>query len=105
MLSRVGATQLLVSATLLSLGGLVMVYSASALNAELRFGSSWVYAVRQFGGLVLGVGVALILSRLPLALVQRLAYFGLALCVVALLATLTPLGSEQNGLFQRLELF
>ena len=55
MLSRVGTPHLLVSATFLAGTGLVMVHSASALRAEISFGSSSVYFWRQTMGLALGL--------------------------------------------------
>ncbi len=57
MLSRLGTPQLIVAAALLLGGGLVMIYSASAVRSELIFGSSWVYVGRQ-------LGVAVFWSRL-----------------------------------------
>jgi cell division protein FtsW len=97
MLSRVGTPHLLVCTTFLTLAGLVMVYSASALSAEVTFGSSWVYLSRQLAGLALGVVVAVVLSRLPLIWIQRSAYLGWLVATGALLATLTPLGVEGKG--------
>ena len=97
MLSRFGITQLLVCTTFLSLMGIVMVYSASALNAELSFGNAWIYAGRQLGGLMLGVAVALGLGKMPLGWIRRLAYAGLIGSTLLLVATLTPLGAESGG--------
>ncbi len=97
MLSRVGTPHLLVCMSFLALLGLVMVYSASALDAELNFGSSWVYVRRQLLGLALGTGVALSLSYLPTLWLRRSAYLVWGGALVLLLLTLTPLGLEANG--------
>ncbi len=96
MLSRVGPAHLLVSTTLLAGTGLVMVYSASALRAEIGFGSSSIYFWRQLMGLGLGVGVAVLLSHLPLQLIHRTSYIAWAVGLALLIATLTPLGIEEN---------
>ena len=96
MLSRVGTPHLLVSATFLAGMGLVMVYSASALRAEISFGSSAVYFWRQAMGLALGVLVALVAWRVPLGAIRRTSYLLWGLALAALIATLTSLGVEAN---------
>ena len=96
MLSRVGTPHLLVSATFLAGMGLVMVYSASALRAEISFGSSAVYFWRQAMGLALGVLAALIAWRMPLGAIHRTSYLLWGLALAALIATLTSLGVEAN---------
>ncbi len=97
MLSRVGTPQLAVAATLLLGGGLVMIYSASAARGELIHGSATFYLGRQLGRLLLGVAVALLLSRVPMPWLSRLGYVAWGGAVLALLATLTPLGVTENG--------
>ena len=97
MLSRIGTPALLVSTTFLALLGLVMVFSASALSAELRFGNSWMYVVRQLGGLGIGVVAAFGLSRMPLQWIHRISYPAWVVGVLLLLAVFTPLGYEANG--------
>ena len=96
MLSRVGTPHLLVSATFLAGTGLVMVYSASALRAEISFGSSSVYFWRQAMGLALGLLVALLASRVPLGAIRRTSYLVWGLALLALIATLGSLGVEAN---------
>jgi cell division protein FtsW len=97
LLQRLGPPQLLLAAGLLTGGGLLMVWSASAVRAELQFGTSTVYLWRQLGGLALGVACAAAAARLPLPALRALAPLAWALCVAALAATLTPLGVEHNG--------
>jgi cell division protein FtsW len=97
MLSRIGTPHLLVCSTFLVLSGLVMVYSASALNAEVSFGNPWVYFWRQLTGLALGVIAALIMMRTPLDWVRRGAYLGWVIAAFAVVATLTPLGIAEKG--------
>ena len=54
--SRFGTSHLLIAATLLVGGGLVMVYSASAVSAELEQGTSYVYLLRQIAAAGRGSG-------------------------------------------------
>ncbi len=104
MLNRIGTPHLLVSATYLACTGLVMVYSASALRAEVTFGSSMVYFWRQLMGLALGVGVAALVMHLPLAWIRRSSYLVWAVAIGALVATLSALGVEQNNARRWLDL-
>ncbi len=97
MLSRLGTQQLIVAAALLLGGGLVMIYSASAVRSELIFGSSWVYVGRQLGGLGFGVVGALVLASIPLQWLRRLGYVAYAGALLALIATLGPWGVTENG--------
>ena len=97
MLSRIGTAHLVAASALLASAGLVMVYSASALRAELLFGTSALYLLRQLLGLALGLVAAAVLASVPLAWIRR---SGIALWLVAtalVAATLTPLGIEENG--------
>ena len=104
MLNRIGTPHLLVTATYLACTGLVMVYSASALRAEITFGSSMVYFWRQLMGLALGVGVAALVMHLPLAWIRRSSYLVWAVAIGALVATLSALGVEQNNARRWLDL-
>ncbi len=97
MLSRFGTPHLLVALTLLVGGGLVMVYSASAARSDVYFGVTWAYLLRQLLALGAGGLALLLLHRLPLSWLERLAYAGWLAGVVMIAATLTPLGVEVNG--------
>jgi cell division protein FtsW len=74
-----------------------MVWSASSMRAELSFGASTVYLWRHLGGLALGVLLAALAARVPLASVRALAPLAWCASVLAVAATLTPLGVEHNG--------
>jgi cell division protein FtsW len=97
LLRRAGASQVLVAASFLVASGLVMVYSASAVRAELRFGSSSTYLFRQLGALALGLPLAFLALRAPPEWLRRLAYPGWTIAFALLLLTFSPLGQEQNG--------
>ena len=96
MLTRLGTPHLLLATTFLAGTGLVTVYSASALHAEVVFGSPTVYLWRQLGGLLLGLAAAALLSRVPLVWLKRAAYPAWILALIAVAATLSPAGVEQN---------
>ena len=56
---------LLGSVAVLCLLGLVMVYSASSVSSVLEGGSNWGTVARQFGFMVLGLGLAVGAARMP----------------------------------------
>lgn len=96
---------LLGSAGLLLAIGLVMVFSASSVEAALDDQPAWLPGVRQLVFAVVGVGLALVAVRLPVGYLRR--YSGIALLVVTvmLLAVLVPgIGKELNGARQWISL-
>jgi cell division protein FtsW len=97
VLRRLGTPQLLLAASLITGAGLLMVWSASAMRAELRFGTSTVYLWRQLGGLAIGLLLAGLAARIPLTSLRKLAPIAWAASLLAIAATLTPLGVEHNG--------
>ena len=97
MLKHMGTPQLLVALALLLGGGLVMVYSASAVRSDVYYGVTWAYLLRQLGALGIGAIAFVALQRVPLPWLERLAYLGWAIGVLMIAATLTPLGVEVNG--------
>jgi len=97
VLTRLGAPQLLVASSFLLAIGLVMVFSASALRAELFFGSSTFFLARQLGGLVLGIALAVGIARMPQDWLQRFAYLAWALSTALIFASLTSAGTDVNG--------
>jgi cell division protein FtsW len=97
VLSRAGAPQLLVASSFLAATGLVMVFSASALRAELFFGGSTFFVLRQLGGLAAGICIAAGIARTPQHWLERAAYPAWALSTALVIASLTPLGVSVNG--------
>ncbi len=97
LLRRAGAPQLLLAASFLVAAGLVMVYSASAVRAELRFGSSSTYLFRQLQALAIGLPLAFVALRAPVEWLRRAAYPTWGIALFLILLTFTPLGQEQNG--------
>jgi cell division protein FtsW len=97
VLRRTGAPHVLVAACFLLGAGLVMVYSASAVRSNLRFGSSSTYLVRQLEAALIGVPLAILVLRSPTSWLRLGAYPLWAVSLLLLGLTFTPLGVEQNG--------
>ncbi|MGH3898391.1 MAG: putative lipid II flippase FtsW [Pseudonocardiaceae bacterium] len=82
---------------LLTLFGLVMVLSASNVESYTRAGSSYAVFVRQL--VYCGVGLVLFWAglRMPVRLLRGTSGLFLVVCVVLLVAVLSPAGTEING--------
>jgi cell division protein FtsW len=88
---------LIVVSCLLGLG-LVMVASSSMAIAYANFQSPFYYVLRQALFLVLGVGGALVISRIPLSFWAKMSRPLVLLAMVSLLMLFIPgIGREVNG--------
>ncbi|MFQ5697854.1 MAG: FtsW/RodA/SpoVE family cell cycle protein [Myxococcota bacterium] len=96
-LQRLGPGQLVPAAGVLIAGGVLMVWSASAVQAGLRFGSSTVYLWRHLEGLALGVALGAIAWRIPPSALRRAAPIAWLTAFGLLAATYSPLGLAENG--------
>ncbi len=85
------------SVSLLVIVGVMMVLSASSVNAYLTFGDSYFYVKRQLLFLAVGVLGAFTIMKLPQSTLRMLSWFGVALAVILLILTYTPLGISVNG--------
>lgn len=86
------------SVALLLVVGVMMVLSASSVNAYLNFdGDSYYYVKRQVIFLVVGLVGALVIMRLPPSTLRLISWFGVGLAAVLLTLTYTPLGKTING--------
>jgi cell division protein FtsW len=85
------------SVALLLIVGVMMVLSASSVNAYLTVGDSYFYVKRQL--IFLGVGLlgVFVIMRLPPSTLRLLSWFGVALAAILLILTYTPLGISVNG--------
>jgi cell division protein FtsW len=85
------------SVALLLIVGIMMVLSASSVNAYLTHGDSYFYVKRQV--IFLGVGVlgAFTIMKLPPPTLRLLSWFGVGIATVLLILTYTPLGISVNG--------
>ncbi|WP_245743324.1 putative lipid II flippase FtsW [Geodermatophilus poikilotrophus] len=78
--------------------GLVMVFSASAIEAALNDQPAWRPGVDQVVFAVIGLVALLVAVRLPVGLVRRWAPIGLLVAAALLVAVLVPgIGMELNG--------
>jgi cell division protein FtsW len=85
------------SVALLVIVGLMMVLSASSVNAYLTVGDSYFYVKRQLIFLTAGVLGAFAIMKLPSSTLRMLSWFGVALAAILLILTYTPLGISVNG--------
>ncbi|TFV52261.1 putative lipid II flippase FtsW [Blastococcus sp. TF02A-35] len=86
------------SAGLLLLIGLVMVFSASAIEAALDDQPAWAPGVKQLVLACIGLGALVVGMRLPVGLVRRHAPKALVVVFALLLLVLIPgIGLERNG--------
>ncbi|MCW2637052.1 MAG: ftsW, partial [Blastococcus sp.] len=85
--------------------GLVMVFSASSIEAALADEPAWAPGVQQVVWAVLGIGAMLIALRLPAGFLRRWSPIALIAVVVMLLLVLVPfIGVELNGARQWFDL-
>ncbi|SDE96627.1 cell division protein FtsW [Blastococcus fimeti] len=93
------------AAGLLLLIGLVMVFSASSIEAALAEQSAWAPGVQQLVWAGLGLGAMLVTMRLPIGLIRRWSPIGLVVVAVLLLLVLVPgIGVRLNGARQWIDL-
>jgi cell division protein FtsW len=85
--------------------GLVMVFSASSIEAALADEPAWAPGVKQVAMACVGLVAMLIALRLPVGTVRRWAPIGLLVSVLLLLLVLIPgIGKELNGARQWINL-
>jgi len=75
---------------LLTAGGLVMVYSASAVTAEARLHDQFYFLKRQLVAAGLGMGLLLLAQRQGVRVAERVAYPLLILTALAMVLVLVP---------------
>jgi cell division protein FtsW len=89
---------LLISVILLCLGGVLMVYSSSAILASVEASSQTAYVRALLPKLVLGGICLAVLSRVPIHWFKgRVAVWALILSALMLLALVLPLGLTADG--------
>jgi cell division protein FtsW len=89
---------LIISTAILSVLGLIMVFSASSIHAIDTKGYAFAVAIRQFIFLAAAIPAALALARLSIERWESIAKLGLILSIGLLLLVLVPgIGKEVNG--------
>jgi len=78
--------------------GTVMVFNVSYFQAEARYGDPYLFFRKHLISVAIGIVVMLLVSRVRLEMLERWASITLPVCVLALLAVLTPgIGAERGG--------
>jgi cell division protein FtsW len=89
---------MMVSTSILVVLGLIMVFSASSIQAIDTKGYAFAVALRQFIFLVVGIPFAIVLARLSISQWQLLARFSLIIALVLVGIVMIPgVGKEVNG--------
>lgn len=81
----------------LLLFGLVMLYSTSSYEANIKFGDSAYYFKKQALASVIGFVGMIVIMLMDYHIVQKLALIGYAVSLLLILLVLTPLGYEAGG--------
>lgn len=87
---------LLTLVLILAFSGSAMIFSASYAYAEVRYGSPYYFIVRQCIWLIVGIGVMLLFSSLPIDALRLLTPYLYGITILLLLAVLI-IGSTGNG--------
>jgi cell division protein FtsW len=78
--------------------GTIMVFNVSYFLAEARYGDPYLFFRKHVVSVAIGVCIMLLVSRLRLEMLEKWAGFTLPLCLLALLAVMTPgIGAERGG--------
>lgn len=85
-----------VALTLVGLG-VMMVFSASGIRAEMVYNNKYFFFQRQFLFAVLGIAVMLVAWRMPREILNKLPYPALLVSIVLLALTLSPFGAGAKG--------
>jgi cell division protein FtsW len=88
---------ILTTTALLTGLGVLMVLSASSVYAEVDYGDPYYFAKRQVMFLVIGLGIAWLLTRVSPRLLRSIGWPALIVTIILLILTFTPLGVTVNG--------
>lgn len=79
------------------IGGLVMLFSASAPTGNTKFGNSYHFIMKQSIFVVMGLVAMFIIANVDYRKFKHLSIPLMFLCIFLLFLVLTPLGTELNG--------
>lgn len=89
---------LFIAVILISIFGVIMIYSASSIWAEFKFHDAFKYIKQQGMFLIIGIFITLITSKIDLNILKNKANLILGICFLLLLLVLIPgIGSVRNG--------
>jgi len=77
--------------------GLLMILSASSLEADAQYGDALRFVTRQFAGIVVGVGLSIGLFMVPMKWLRKAVWPVFGASLVGLGMVLTPLAHSANG--------
>ncbi len=77
--------------------GLLMILSASSLNADARYGNAMHYVTRQLVGMGVGVAGAIAVIVAPWNWLRRAAWPAYLITILLMCLVMTPLGYSANG--------
>ncbi len=77
--------------------GLVMLYSTSSYEANLKFGDAAYYLKKQIFATVIGIVVMMVANALDYHRWEKYAVFGYLVSIVMIFLVLSPIGREFNG--------
>ena len=89
---------LLFSVVILSLFGLVMIYSASSIWSEYKFNNPYKFVINQSIFFIIGLIIMYIVSKINYRLYYKYSRIILFICIILLILVLIPgIGTVRNG--------
>lgn len=89
---------LFISVILLSIFGIIMIYSASSIWANFKFNDPFKYVKHQGLFFIVGIFIMLFVSKINLKFLKEKANLILGICLILLILVLIPgIGSIRNG--------
>lgn len=88
---------LVIVVCLLIVFGLLMLYSASSYNAQLKFGSPSFYVKNQLKNTAIGLAAMFIIAFIPQEFIKKITFVIYGFAIIGMLLLLSPLGEEYNG--------
>lgn len=82
---------------LLASFGLLMILTASSLEADAKYGDSLRFVVRQSAGIIVGLSITAGILMTPMKWLRRAVWPGFITSLLSLLMILTPLAHTANG--------
>ncbi len=88
---------LVIVVCLLLVFGLLMLYSASSYNAQLKFDNPAFYVTNQLKNSAIGLAAMFIIAFLPQDFIKKFTFVIYGAALVGMFLLLSPLGEEYNG--------